>query len=197
MRSFRSEMTDSPWDCSCSGVPPYGARPPSRPSRYVATLKKLSALRKYPVRGRRAPRTSRRCLCSTECDARVDTVTFRLPPSALKPAATAIASTSVDLPLPFSPRRGSPAGGASARGGRGSLGSRTDRPRSPRFRRASGQPSGRRDRPDFASAITPLFVLREARLDELGHERLRKRLVRLKLDRAFAELVGLQFSGVR
>jgi len=29
----------------------------------------------------------------------------RLPPSGLKPAATAIASISVDLPLPFSPAR--------------------------------------------------------------------------------------------
>ena len=45
------------------------------------------------------------CSWSGECEARVETVMFRLPPSALNPAATAMASTSVDLPLPFSPAK--------------------------------------------------------------------------------------------
>ncbi|GAA2861706.1 hypothetical protein GCM10010472_18770 [Pseudonocardia halophobica] len=37
--------------------------------------------------------------------ARVAKAKFREPPSALNPAATAMASTSVDLPDPFSPTR--------------------------------------------------------------------------------------------
>ena len=80
-------------------------RRPGCPSISVATLKKLSARRKKPVRGVRVPRTSRRYSCNSECDSRVETVMLRLPPSALNPAATAIASTSVDLPLPFSPAK--------------------------------------------------------------------------------------------
>jgi hypothetical protein len=37
-----------------------------------------------------------------------------VPPSGLNPAATAIASTSVDLPLPFSPTRKVTAGSSSS-----------------------------------------------------------------------------------
>ena len=43
--------------------------------------------------------------CSGECDARVAKLKLRLPPSALKPQASASASIRVDLPDPFSPTR--------------------------------------------------------------------------------------------
>ena len=43
--------------------------------------------------------------CSSDSDRRVAKLKFLLPPSALNPAATAIASDSVDFPLPFSPTR--------------------------------------------------------------------------------------------
>jgi hypothetical protein len=62
-----------------------------------------SARRKYPVRGLPGARTSRRYPPS---DDSVDLVLNRKltePPSGLKPAATAIASISVDLPVPLSP----------------------------------------------------------------------------------------------
>jgi len=42
---------------------------------------------------------------SSEWEARVEKAKFEVPPSALSPAATAIASSSVDLPLPFSPTK--------------------------------------------------------------------------------------------
>src|SRR5688572_12325862 len=84
--------------------------PPGPPSRFsvsiwVARLKKLSARRKNMSRGRRGPRRRIRWSQSGECEARVAKLKLRLPPSALRPAATAIASISVDLPLPFSPTR--------------------------------------------------------------------------------------------
>ena len=71
----------------------------------VATVKKLSARRKKPVLGRLVPRVSRRFACRPDSEARVLKLKFALPPSALNPAATAIASTSVELPLPFSPTK--------------------------------------------------------------------------------------------
>jgi len=71
----------------------------------VLTLKKLSARRKKPSRGSAMPRTRRRCACNPECDSRVAKRKLRLPPSALKPIATAIASSRVDLPEPFSPTK--------------------------------------------------------------------------------------------
>ncbi len=74
-------------------------------SRYVAALNRLSARRKKSVLGRRPPRTRRSALDSSECDARVSNAKLDEPPSAFIPAATAIASSSVDLPLPFSPIR--------------------------------------------------------------------------------------------
>jgi hypothetical protein len=40
-----------------------------------------------------------------DSDERVAKRKLRLPPSALKPAAMAIASNSVDFPLPFSPMK--------------------------------------------------------------------------------------------
>jgi hypothetical protein len=43
--------------------------------------------------------------CKPECDGLVENLKFLLPPSALKPEATATASSSVDLPVPFSPTR--------------------------------------------------------------------------------------------
>ena len=42
-------------------------------------------------------------MCSSDSDLRDAKLKFLLPPSALKPAATAMASTRVDFPLPFSP----------------------------------------------------------------------------------------------
>ena len=41
--------------------------------------------------------------CSGEWDARVEKRKFLVPPSGLNPHATAMASRSVDLPVPFSP----------------------------------------------------------------------------------------------
>ncbi len=49
--------------------------------------------------------TSRRSWCSVDSDRRVEKLKFRLPPSALKPAATAMPSMRVDFPLPFSPMK--------------------------------------------------------------------------------------------
>lgn len=74
-------------------------------STSVATLKKLSARKKNPVLGRRAPRTTRRSLCRDDSETFVENRKFWLPPSGLNPAAIAIASISVDFPLPFSPTR--------------------------------------------------------------------------------------------
>lgn len=68
-------------------------------------MKKLSARRKKSVFGRRMPRTRRMVSESAECDSRVAYAKWRDPPSGFSPAAIAIASTSVDLPLPFSPIR--------------------------------------------------------------------------------------------
>jgi len=68
-------------------------------------VKKLSARKKKSVRGRRAPRTRRIACPRLECDARVENAKFEDPPSGFMPAATAIASSSVDLPLPFSPTK--------------------------------------------------------------------------------------------
>lgn len=53
--------------------------------------------------GDRVLRTIRRQLWGVEWDARVEKEKLRLPPSGLKPVATAIASSKVDLPGPFSP----------------------------------------------------------------------------------------------
>jgi hypothetical protein len=64
-------------------------------------LKKLSARRKKPSLGRRAPFAMRRYSCSSEWDWRVPKRKFLVPPSGLKPHATAIASSSVDLPEHF------------------------------------------------------------------------------------------------
>src|ERR1051325_10494548 len=107
----------SPGDCSCKGRSPYegaigGPGPPSASSFSisVATLKKLSARRKKPSRGRATPRATRRNRCSSECDSRVPNLKFFEPPSALKPQATAMASSSVDLPEPFSPTKNVTAG---------------------------------------------------------------------------------------
>jgi hypothetical protein len=69
----------------------------------VARLKKLSALKKNPSLGRFADLTSRKYRDSGEWDARVEKRKLMVPPSGLNPHADAIASNSVDLPLPFSP----------------------------------------------------------------------------------------------
>jgi hypothetical protein len=70
-------------------------------------LKTLSARRKNALRGGSFARSSSRRSCRVECEARVEKLNccVRPPPSAFSFAATAIASTSVDLPLPFSPTR--------------------------------------------------------------------------------------------
>src|SRR5262245_42562943 len=54
---------------------------------------------------RRGLRTGRRYSASAECEARVEKRKLRLPPSALRRNKTAIASSSVDFPAPFSPIR--------------------------------------------------------------------------------------------
>ncbi len=72
----------------------------------MATLKKLSARRKNPSLGVGSPFDSRKYRSmSPECDALVPKRKFFVPPSELKPHATAIASSSVDLPEPFSPTK--------------------------------------------------------------------------------------------
>jgi len=71
----------------------------------VLTLKKLSARRKNPSRSRFGPRTARRNRWSSDSDRRVANRKFLVPPSALNPATTAIASMRVDFPEPFSPTR--------------------------------------------------------------------------------------------
>jgi hypothetical protein len=76
----------------------------SRLSIWVATLNRLSARRKKPSR-RRGLRSNRRCWCSTDSELRVANRMCFDPPSALNPAAIAIASTSGDLPEPLSPTR--------------------------------------------------------------------------------------------
>ena len=81
-------------------------RPGSASSRSIslATLNIDSARRKKPVRGRREPRTSVSRSASGDIESsRVAKPKFVVPPSGLKPAATAMPSTSVDLPLPFCP----------------------------------------------------------------------------------------------
>lgn len=44
-------------------------------------------------------------MCRSDSERRVENLKFLLPPSALKPAATAIASISVDSPDPFWPTK--------------------------------------------------------------------------------------------
>ena len=53
----------------------------------------------------RAANEPNRASTARECDSRVENAKFDVPPSASIPAATAIASSRVDLPLPFSPIR--------------------------------------------------------------------------------------------
>src|SRR3569833_3435108 len=77
----------------------------SRCSISVARLKRLSARRKKPSRGRFELFISLKYSCTTECEARVPNRKFFVPPSGLKHQATTRASIRVDLPLPFSPTR--------------------------------------------------------------------------------------------
>ena len=107
-----SARKDSPCDCSCNDTPPYESMSggpndgsESRCSISVATLKKLSARRKNPSLGFCTPLTMRRYWCSSECDVRVPKRKFFVPPSGLKPNATAMASSRVDFPEPFSPMK--------------------------------------------------------------------------------------------
>src|SRR6266446_812828 len=136
----------------------------------VATLKKLSARRKNPSFGRRVDFTSRRWVCSSECDARVENRKLTVPPSGLKPHAAAIASSKVDLPHPFSPMMNVTSDeirGREAREQQGRLPPRRD----PRFRpgqtRAGGLPVAARLRPRLAGGEAPVpFHLRRARGEE-------------------------------
>ncbi|GHE90738.1 hypothetical protein GCM10017786_23800 [Amycolatopsis deserti] len=57
------------------------------------------------MRGLAGPQVRTRWSPRADSLERVAKSKFRLPPSGLKPAATASASTRVDLPLPFSPTR--------------------------------------------------------------------------------------------
>ena len=84
-------------------------------------MKKLSARRKNAFTGLRFEPSRTSASWSLECDERVANWNdcTRPPPSAFSLLATAIASTSVDLPLPFSPTknetRGSSSSGVSTR----------------------------------------------------------------------------------
>jgi hypothetical protein len=60
------------------------------------------------VRGSFVPQVSTIWSPSEDSDARVTNRKFRLPPSGLNPAATAIASINVDFPLPFFPTKRHP-----------------------------------------------------------------------------------------
>jgi len=51
------------------------------------------------------PLATRRYSCNSECEPRVPKRKFFVPPSGLKPRETAMASSSVDLPDPFSPTK--------------------------------------------------------------------------------------------
>ena len=93
----------SPWLISWRETSPYHSSAP-RFSISVATLNMDSARRKKPVLGRRTPRRRVRRSASGDVESsRVAKLKFVDPPSGLNPAATAIPSTSVDLPLPFCP----------------------------------------------------------------------------------------------
>ena len=85
------------------------AWPSRRTSRHAGTS---------PTRPLSPP--SSRCACRSLCVANVSKRRLRLPPSALKPAATASASISVDLPEPLSPTSTvtAPKAGSSSRDGR-------------------------------------------------------------------------------
>jgi hypothetical protein len=75
-----------------------------RQLRHVLEMK-LSARKKKPSRGRLTPLAIRRYALSAECERRVPNRKFLLPPSALKPSETAMASRRVDFPDPFSPTK--------------------------------------------------------------------------------------------
>ena len=68
-------------------------------------LYRLSPRRKYPSWGISGLRMSRRACHRPEWVFRLAKRKLRDPPSGLKPQATAMASSRVDLPLPFSPTK--------------------------------------------------------------------------------------------
>jgi hypothetical protein len=73
-------------------------------STKLATLKKLSARRKYPRRGLRIARTGSSAPPRTECGTAGRCPNrSSSPPSAANPIAAAMASMIVDLPVPLSP----------------------------------------------------------------------------------------------
>lgn len=69
----------------------------------VATLKKLSARRKYPSWSFFIPFWSFKYLYKSESEYRVEKLKWIEPTSVLNPNATVIASISVDFPKPFYP----------------------------------------------------------------------------------------------
>ena len=71
----------------------------------VAKLKKLSALRKKPSIGLIEVRLSLKQRVSGDEYSPIAMVVFLVPPSMLKPSFSAMASSKVDLPEPFSPTK--------------------------------------------------------------------------------------------
>ena len=78
---------------------------PIGPRRAVAKSKRLSARRKNASSGWTLARSSTSRLVQPACDARVPKLNASAAAPGLEAGATAIASISVDLPLPFSPTR--------------------------------------------------------------------------------------------
>ena len=116
----------------------------------VATLKNVSARRKKPSRGRRAPRTSDHRAAERGDSPRVSGAEVRGAALGPKPAATAMPSISVDFPLPFSPTRNvTPGASGTPRARRGPGSSTATRSRAvgaPRTTRMSGSEEVRADR---------------------------------------------------
>src|SRR5688572_17750475 len=139
------------------------------------TLKNVSARRKKPSRGRRAPRTSSSASASGGASSRVWAPKLSEPPSGEKPAATAIPSTSVDFPLPFSPTRNVTPGASGRSSSAASAGivHGQPEPRSrTRTKRISG--SGEEVRADRGKAVEVVDVVLE-----LGDDQ-RRRVTQLR-----------------
>jgi hypothetical protein len=68
-------------------------------------VKETLGSQENPSFGRRMPFATRRYSCRLECDVRVSNRKYSVLPTALKPHATAMASSKVDLPEPFSPTK--------------------------------------------------------------------------------------------
>ena len=127
-------------------------------------MKNVSARRKKPSRGRRAPRTSSSASASGGASARVCAPNCSDPPSGAKPAATAIPSISVDFPLPFSPTRNvtpGASGNSSSAASAGIVHGHPEPRSRTRTKRMSG--SGEEVRADRREAIEIVHVVFELR----------------------------------